>query len=206
LQTEYIDLYQIHGPDRETPAEETLRALDELVQAGKIRYFGWSNYDAEMIAENARLSEALGLNRAISLQNNYSMLARGTERRENPRCVQEGLGLIPYSPLAQGLLSEKYLDGKAPEGSRAAGNENLQKRLDEHLPTLRALAEFAQARELSLSQLALAWLLHQPPMTAPIIGASCPEQVKENAKASGVSLSSADLAQIETILTGPTAQ
>jgi aryl-alcohol dehydrogenase-like predicted oxidoreductase len=206
LQTEYIDLYQIHGPDRETPAEETLRALDELVQAGKIRYFGWSNYDAEMIAENARLSESLGLNHALSLQNNYSMLARGTERRENPRCAQEGLGLIPYSPLAQGLLSEKYLDGKAPEGSRAAGNENLQKRLDEHLPTLRALAGFAHARELSLSQLALAWLLHQPPMTAPIIGASRPEQVKENAKASGVKLSSEDLAQIETILTGPKAQ
>ncbi len=202
LQTAYIDVYQIHGPDRETPAEETLRALDELVKAGKIRYFGWSNYDAEMIAESARLSESLGLNRAISLQNNYSMLARHTEKRENPRCVQEGLGLIPYSPLAQGLLSDKYLDGKVPEGSRAEGNEHLQKRLDQSLPTLKALAAFAQAHDATLSQLALAWLLHQPAMTAPIIGASRPEQVKENAKASDIKLSSAEIAEIETILQG----
>lgn len=200
LQTDYIDLYQIHGPDRETPAEETLRALDELVKAGKIRYFGWSNYDAEMIGESARLSEALGLNRAISLQNNYSMLVRGTEKRENPRCVQEGIGLIPYSPLAQGLLSEKYLDGSVPDGARAQGNEGLEKRLKETLPTMKALAALAHARELTLSQLALAWLLHQPAMSAPIIGASRPEQVKENAKASGIKLSPEELGQIQTIL------
>ncbi len=201
LQTDYIDLYQIHGPDRDTPAEETLRALDELVKAGKIRYFGWSNYDAEMIAECARLSESLRLNRAISLQNNYSMLVRNTEKRENPRCVQEGVGLIPYSPLAQGLLSDKYLGGTAPEGARAQGNEGLEKRLAESLPTMTALSEFAKARDLTLSQLALAWLLHQPAMAAPIIGASRPEQVKENAKASGVKLSEGELAEIETILT-----
>ena len=205
LQTDTIDVYQIHGPDRDTPAEETLRALDELVKAGKIRYFGWSNYDAEMIAESARLSESLGLNRAVSLQNNYSMLARDTEKRTNPRCVQDGLGLIPYSPLAQGLLSEKYLDGKAPEGSRAENDENLQKRLDQHLPTMKALAAFGRARDLTLSQMALAWLLHQPAMTAPIIGASRPEQVKENAKASGVKLSPDDLAEIETLLQRPQA-
>jgi aryl-alcohol dehydrogenase-like predicted oxidoreductase len=202
LQTDYIDLYQIHHPDRDTPAVETLRALDELVKAGKIRYFGWSNYDAEMVAENARLSESLGLNRAISLQNNYSMLQRSTEERINPRCAKEGLGLIPYSPLAQGLLSEKYLSGEVPEGARAAGNEGLQKRLQEHLPTLQALGKFAQARDLSLSQLALAWLLHQPPMAAPIIGATRPEQVRENAKASGVKLSPEELAEIQTILSG----
>ena len=206
LQTDYIDLYQIHHPDRDTPAEETLRALDDLVRAGKIRHFGWSNYDAEMIAENARLSEKLGLNRAISVQNRYSLLARDSEQRVNPRCLQEGIGLIPYSPLAQGLLSEKYLDGAAPEGSRAESNENLRKRLDEHLPTLRALAEFARARDLTLSQLALAWLLHQPGMAAPIIGASRPEQVRENVKASGVALSPEDRARIEEILKGPEAR
>ena len=203
LQTDYIDLYQIHHPDRETPPEETLRALNELVQAGKIRYFGWSNYDAEMIAENARLSEKLGLNQAISLQNNYSLLNRSTEKRENPRSLQEGLGLIPYSPLAQGLLSEKYLDGNVPEGSRAQGNQNLRKRLEQHLPTLHALAAFAHARAWTLSQLALAWLLHQPAMTAPIIGSSRPEQVKENAKASDIKLSGDEMAQIEAILQGP---
>jgi len=206
LNTDYIDLYQIHGPDRETPAEETLRALDELVKAGKIRYFGWSNYSAEMISENTQLSESLGLNRAISLQNNYSMLLRSSEVRDNPRSVQEGLGLIPYSPLAQGLLSEKYLDGKAPTGSRASDNEGLQKRLDQHLPTLRALAEIAQGRELTLSQLALAWLLHQPGMTAPIIGASRPEQLRENAKASGVTLSTEEMAKIAALLPAPDAK
>ena len=200
LQTDYIDLYQIHWPERETPAEETLRALNELVQQGKIRYFGWSNHDAEMIAEYARLAESLGLNKAISLQNNYSMLVRGTEARENPRCLKEGLGLIPYSPLAQGLLSEKYLGGSAPEGSRAQSNEGLQKRLEEQLPKLRALGDFAHARDLTLSQLALAWLLHQPAMAAPIIGATRPEQVRENAKASGVKLSPEELAQIEAVL------
>jgi aryl-alcohol dehydrogenase-like predicted oxidoreductase len=203
LGTDYIDLYQIHWPDPGTPAEETLRALDDLVRQGKIRYFGWSNYDAERIAENARLSDALGLNRAISLQNNYSLLVRDTEQRTNPRCVEEGLGLIPYSPLAQGLLSEKYLGGKVPEGSRAEDNEGLQKRLDEKLPVLRALAEFARARDLTLSQLALAWLLHQPGMAAPIIGASRPEQVRENARASGVKLSPDELAAIENVLKGP---
>jgi len=202
LQTDYIDVYQIHGPDRDTPAEETLRALNELVIAGKIRYFGWSNYDAEMIAENARLSESLGLDRAISLQNNYSMLVRDTEKRTNPRCVQDGLGLIPYSPLAQGLLSDKYLGGEIPEGARAQGNEGLEKRLKDNLPTMQSLAAFAKARELTLSQLALAWLLHQPAMSAPIIGASRPAQVHENAKASGVKLSADELSEIETILSG----
>jgi aryl-alcohol dehydrogenase-like predicted oxidoreductase len=202
LQTDYIDLYQIHWPDSSTPAEETLRALHELVAQGKIRYFGWSNYNAEMITENARLSESLGLNRAISLQNNYSMLVRGTEARENPRCLQEGLGLIPYSPLSQGLLSEKYLDGTIPEGSRAQGNDSLEKRLQEHLPKLQALGKFAHARDLTLSQLALAWLLHQPAMTAPIIGATRPGQIKENVEASGVKLSGEELAEIDTILKG----
>jgi len=134
------------------------------------------------------------------------MLARGTEKRENPRCVQDGLGLIPYSPLAQGLLSEKYLSGDAPEGARAHGNEGLEKRLRENLPTMQALAALAHARDLTLSQLALAWLLHQPAMSAPIIGASTPDQVRENAKASGVTLSPDEIAQIETILKGPDAK
>jgi aryl-alcohol dehydrogenase-like predicted oxidoreductase len=110
------------------------------------------------------------------------------------------LGLIPYSPLAQGLLSEKYLGGETPEGSRAQGNEGMAKRLKEHLPTLRALGDFAHARDLTLSQLALAWLLHQPGMTAPIIGATRPEQVRENAKASGVKLSPEEIAEVEAIL------
>ena len=202
LQTDYIDLYQIHGPDRETPQDETIRALDELVKAGKIRYFGWSNYDAELIAECARISDQLGFNHAISLQNSYSMLVRDVEKRETPRCAQEGIGQIPFSPLAQGLLSDKYLSGTAPEGSRAAGNEWLQERLKTNLPTLKKLAEVATDHSVTLSQLALAWLLHQPTMTAPITGARHPEQVRENARASDVKLSADDMVRINGILDG----
>ena len=203
LQTDYIDLYQIHWPDPDTPAEETVRALDDLVHVGKIRYFGWSNHDAEQIAERARISEKINTSKAISLQNYYNMLGRGIEDRVIPRCQEEGIGQIPYSPLAQGLLSDKYLSGTAPEGSRAAGNADFQKRLQEALPTLKALAAFAQERDATLSQLALAWLLHQPTMVAPIIGATSTEQVHENVKATEIKLSPDDLGRIDAILTGP---
>jgi aryl-alcohol dehydrogenase-like predicted oxidoreductase len=202
LQTDYIDLYQLHWQDNETPLEESMRALNELIDAGKVRYLGCSNFDSEMIGEAARICEKLGLNKFISLQPHYNMIARDIEARQVPRCLQEGLGLIPYSPLAQGLLSEKYLDGQTPAGSRAADNQDLQKLLEEKLEILRQLADFAHARDLTLSQLALVWLLHQPAMASPIIGASRPEQVRENAKASGVELSPVDLAQIEELLGG----
>jgi len=200
LQTDYIDLYQIHAPDRETPLEETMRALDDLVRAGKVRYIGCSNFDSELIGEAARISEQFNLHKFISSQPYYNMLGREIEAKDVPRCEQEGLGLIPYCPLAQGLLSEKYLGGTVPEGSRAEDKEDLQKLLAEKLPIIQGLGQFARARDLTLSQLALAWLLHQPAMAAPIIGASRPEQVHENAKASGVALSADELAQIETIL------
>jgi aryl-alcohol dehydrogenase-like predicted oxidoreductase len=200
LQTDYIDLYQIHWPDPDTSAEETVRALDDLVHQGKILYFGWSNHDADQIEERAQVSEKLGLNRAISLQNYYNMLGRDVEKSITPRCEAEGIGQIPYSPLAQGLLSDKYLSGKAPEGSRAAGNADFEARLQKSLPTLQALAAFAQEREASLSQLALAWLLHQPTMAAPIIGATSAEQVRENVKSVEITLSPDDLKQIDAIL------
>jgi aryl-alcohol dehydrogenase-like predicted oxidoreductase len=128
------------------------------------------------------------------------MLARDIEEKHVPRCLKEGLSLIPYSPLAQGLLSDKYLDGKIPDDSRAKDNEGLEKRLQELLPTLQALGKFAHDRDLTLSQLALAWLLHQPAMAAPIIGASRPEQIKENVKATEVKLSQVELAEIDGIL------
>ena len=200
LETDYIDLYQIHWPDPDAPAEETVRALDDLVRQGKILYFGWSNHDADQIEERAQVSEKLGLNRAVSLQNYYNLLGRDDEKTVTPRCVADGLGQIPYSPLAQGLLSDKYLSGQAPEGSRAAGNADFEARLQKALPTLRALAAFAAGREASLSQLALAWLLHQPAMTAPIIGATSAEQVRENAKSVDIKLSAEDLSQIDAIL------
>lgn len=200
LQTDYIDLYQLHWPDPSTPLEESLRALNELVADGKVRYIGCSNFNSELIGEAARICEQLGLNKFISSQPRYSLLARDIEEKDIPRCAKEGLGLIPYSPLAQGLLSEKYLSGQIPEDSRAARNENLKKLLDEKRPAIQALAEFAHARDWTLSQLALGWLLHQPAMTAPIIGASTPEQVGENVKAIEVKLSGEELEEIEGIV------
>jgi aryl-alcohol dehydrogenase-like predicted oxidoreductase len=201
LQTDYIDLYQIHWPDPSTPAEETVRALDDLVRAGKIRYYGWSNYDSEIIGECARIAEQINASKAISLQNRYNLLDRDIEKKVIPRCEIEGLGQIPYSPLAQGLLSDKYLGGQIPEGSRGASNEKFEQRLQEALPTMQKLAAFGKERDVTLSQLALSWLLHQPTMAAPIIGATKPEQVKENTKAIELKLSVDDLAQIDEILT-----
>ncbi len=200
LQTDYIDLYQVHWPDGETPLEETLRTLDDLVKQGKVRYIGCSNFGSELIGEAARISETHNLSKFVSSQPYYNMLGRGVEERDTPRCVKEGLGLIPYSPLAQGLLSEKYLGGNIPEGSRGVGNRHIEDNLKKHLPTIQALGKFAHDRDLTLSQLALAWLLHQPAMASPIIGATRPEQVRENAKASAVKLSANELVEIRDIL------
>ena len=200
LQTEYIDLYQVHWPDGDTPLEETMRTLDDLVKQGKVRYIGCSNFGSELIGEAARISENYHLAKFVSSQPYYNMLGRGIEEKDIPRCVKEGIGLIPYSPLAQGLLSDKYLSGDIPKGTRAEGNSGITANLQKHLSTMQALATFAKARNLTLSQLALAWLLHQPNMSSPIIGATKPEQVRENTKASGLMLSFTDLAEIDTIL------
>jgi len=205
LQTDYIDLYQAHAPDAETPLEETMSAFSDLVSAGKVLYIGCSNFSSELIGEAARISEQYGLHKFISSQPYYNMLGREVEETHVPRCLKEGLGLIPYSPLAQGLLSDKYLDGSIPEGSRAVGNESLSKLLEEKLPILQGLGKFAHARDLTLSQLGVAWLLHQPSMAAPIIGASRAEQVHENVKATEVKLSTDELAEIESILKAPPA-
>ena len=200
LNTDYIDLYQLHWPDGDTPLEETMTTLDDLVKQGKVRYIGCSNFGSELIGEAARIAEQYHLNKFVSSQPYYNMLGRDIEEKDVPRCIKEGIGLIPYSPLAQGLLSEKYLDGNIPSGSRAEGNQHMEQRLKKHLPTMKALAEFAHARDITLSQLALAWLLHQPAMVSPIIGATRAEQVKENVKATEIVLSPEELLQIDGIL------
>jgi aryl-alcohol dehydrogenase-like predicted oxidoreductase len=200
LGTDYIDLYQCHHPDPVTPQEETLGALTDLVRQGKVRYIGCSNYSADLIAEATGISERRNLERFISLQPNYSMLVRNIERTEIPRCSKDGLGLIVYSPLAQGLLSDKYLSGDAPEGSRGAGNERFTERLQAQLPRLQRLATVANARDLTVSQLALTWILRQPVVSSCIVGASRPEQLRENAAASGNRLSEAETQEIEEIL------
>lgn len=199
LKTDYIDLYQLHIEDPDTPIEETMRAMNELLMQGKIRYLGCSNFSSEAITESARVCEKLGLNKFISLQPIYHMLSRDIEKTI-PRCIEEGLGLIPFSPLAQGMLTDKYLTGKAPAGSRVSGNKQLQDFLKKNLPTIRALGDFAHKRKMKLSQLALAWLLHQPAMVSPIIGATRPEQIRENVKAVDVKLTDSDLEKIDDIL------
>jgi aryl-alcohol dehydrogenase-like predicted oxidoreductase len=200
LQSDYIDLYQIHVHDTKTPPEETLRAMNDLMRAGKIRHFGWSNHNAAAVRERARASETIQVNKAVSLQNPYSMLDRAVEKEDIPCCVEEGIGLIPFCPLSQGMLTEKYLDGTIPEDSRGAGKEWFGDRVTQVLPVLKKLAKFAHERDITLSQLALAWLLHQPAMTAPIIGASRPEHIKENVKAVNVKLSEDDLKKLAKIL------
>jgi aryl-alcohol dehydrogenase-like predicted oxidoreductase len=200
LGTDYLDLYQVHWPDPTTPLAETLGALTDLVRQGKVRYIGCSNFPADLIAEATGISERRNLERFVSLQPNYSMLAREIERAEIPRCAKDGLGLIVYSPLAQGLLSDKYLGGDIPEGTRAVGNERFASRLQEQLPRLRRLADVARARDLTMSQLALAWILRQPVVSSCIVGASRPDQLRENAAASGTRLSEAETQQIEEIL------
>jgi aryl-alcohol dehydrogenase-like predicted oxidoreductase len=204
LGTDYIDLYQCHHPDPATPQAETLGALTDLVRQGKVRYIGCSNYSADMIAEATGISDRRNLECFISLQPNYSMLVRTIERSEIPRCEKDGLGLIVYSPLAQGLLSDKYVGGDIPEGTRGAGNERFAQRLQEHLTRLQRLAAIAKGRDLTLSQLALAWILRQPVVSSCIVGASRPEQLQENAAANGVRLTGAELQQIAEILDGPT--
>jgi aryl-alcohol dehydrogenase-like predicted oxidoreductase len=200
LGTDYIDLYQVHWPDPDTPLEETMSALNDLVRQGKVLYIGCSNFNAELIIEANAIADRNGYERLVSLQPCYNLLNRGIERAEMPRCAKEGMGIIAYSPLAQGLLTDKYLGGTPPEGSRAAGNQGMTDQLERNLPKLKRLGDLATSKGIQLSQLALAWMLTHPEMTSCIVGATRPEQVGENAAASDVELSAEDRSQIEAIM------
>ena len=207
LQTDYLDLYQAHRYDHETPLEETLRAFDDLVRQGKVLYAGVSEWRAEEIAEAVKTAGELGLDRVVSNQPQYNMLWRVIESEVLPRCQEAGIGQIVWSPIAQGVLTGKYLPGdQRPAGSRAtepgaAGDmeDYLTDRILDRVARLRPVAAEAG---LSLAQLAVAWVLQNPAVSAAIIGASRPEQVRENVRASGVRLDPALLRQIDDIL-GP---
>ncbi len=200
LGTDTIDLYQVHWPDTETPLEETMSILNDLVRQGKVHYIGCSNFSAEMIAETNGIADRRGWERFTCLQPPYNMFNRGIEGGAMARCAKDGMGIIAYSPLAQGLLSDKYLDGNAPTGSRAAGNEGMTKQLERRAPQLKRLGALAADMGVKLAQLALAWNLSHPEMTSCIVGATKPEQVDENAAASDVTLSADDLSTIDAIL------
>ncbi len=195
LRTDYVDLYQAHRYDHETPLEETMRAFDDLVRQGKALYIGVSEWRAEEIAAALRIADQMGLDRIVSNQPQYNMIWRVIESEIVPLCEKEGVGQIVWSPIAQGTLTGKYTDSS---GSRFIA-EYLTDAILGRVQQLRPVAEEAG---LTLSQLAVAWTLQNPNVTAAIVGASRPEQVRENVKASGVRLDPAVLARIDVIL-GP---
>jgi aryl-alcohol dehydrogenase-like predicted oxidoreductase len=206
LGTDYVDLYQAHRYDHETPLEETLRAFDDLVRQGKALYIGVSEWRAEEIAAALRIAGEMGLDRIVSNQPQYNMLWRVIEAEVVPLCEKEGIGQIVFSPIAQGVLTGKYLPGQAPPAnSRAtdeAGGANVISRWmrDPLLAKVQELKPLADEAGLSLAQLAVAWTLQNPNVSAAVIGASRPGQVRENAKAAGVKLDAGLMRRIDDVL------
>jgi aryl-alcohol dehydrogenase-like predicted oxidoreductase len=202
LRTDYVDLYQCHRYDRDTPLEETMAALTEVVRAGKARHIGFSEWPAERIAESLALA---GAERWISSQPQYSMLWRAPEAEVIPLCEREGISQIVWSPLAQGVLTGKYLPGTPPPADSRAASESMggfiDRLMEPHvLEAVQRLVPVAEGAGLTMVQLALAWVLRQPDVASAIVGASRPEQVLANASASGIALSPDTLAAIDEAL------
>jgi aryl-alcohol dehydrogenase-like predicted oxidoreductase len=193
LQTDYIDIYQAHRFDHHTPLEETLGAFDDLIRQGKVLYIGVSEWRAEEIRRALALAEEMGLDRFVSNQPQYSMLWRVIEAEVVPECESAGMGQVVWSPLAQGVLTGKYLPGAAiPEGSRAAdptGSGFIAKWLEEDVLTrVQGLRPLAEEAGLTMAQMAVAWVLGNPNVSGAIVGASRPEQLQDTVQASGVVL------------------
>jgi aryl-alcohol dehydrogenase-like predicted oxidoreductase len=199
LQTDWIDLYQYHAPDGVTPVEETLAALDELVQEGKVRYVGSSNFAGWQVADADAVARRDGRTRFISAQNSYSLLDRQVERELVPACVHYGVGILPYFPLANGLLTGKYRRGEAPpEGTRlGARGASIS---DSTFDVLDALDGYAQERGIGMLDVAIAGLGALPAVGSVIAGATKPEQVQANAAAGEWQPSADDLAALNTIV------
>jgi aryl-alcohol dehydrogenase-like predicted oxidoreductase len=205
LRTDYIDLFQIHRDDRDTPLEETLATLDGLVSEGKIRYAGCSNYDAWRMTRALWISDRRGWTSFISAQPEYNLLNREIERELIPACLELGVGVIPYSPLAGGVLTGKYSAGQpAPEGTRGYNNPRFVERLrPETFEAVARLERLAQARGHTVGELALAWLVARPTVATVIAGVTSPAQVAANVAAANWRLSEVELAEIETALNAP---
>jgi aryl-alcohol dehydrogenase-like predicted oxidoreductase len=202
LGTDYVDLYQAHRYDHETPIEETVRAFDDLVRAGKVLYVGVSEWRAEEIAAALRVADELGLDRIVSNQPQYNMLWRVIEAEVLPLCEKEGLGQIVWSPIAQGVLTGKYAPGAAPPANSRAtdptGSGFIRRLLsDDVLGAVQRLRPVAADAGLSLAQLAVAWTLQNPGVSAAIVGATRPEQVRENVGAAGVRLGADIMSRID---------
>jgi aryl-alcohol dehydrogenase-like predicted oxidoreductase len=201
LETDYIDLYQVHRPDPSTPDEETLRALDDLVRSGKVRYLGNSNYAGWQIAHNHWIAETGGYTPFIAAQNEYSLLNRRIEAEVVPAAQKFGLGLLPFFPLASGLLTGKYKRGEAgPEGARLSQGPQADRMLtDKNFDTVEKLQAFAEARGHTILELAFSWLASLEYVGSVIAGATSPDQVKANAAAAAWRLSPEEMAEVDQI-------
>ena len=202
LGTDYIDLYQQHSPDADTPVEETLRALDDLVRSGKVRYIGNSNYSGWQIADADWTARASGTTHFATAQNNYSLIDRRAEREVLPACDRFGLGLLPYFPLASGLLTGKYRrDAAPPPGTRLAGAGAMAARAlnERNFGIVEALTHYAAAHGESLLSLAVAWLLAKPVVCSVFAGATRAEQVTANAAAGAWRLSTVQAQEIAAL-------
>ena len=200
LQLDHIDLYQIHGFDPATPIEEQLRALDTLVQQGHVRYIGVSNWAAWQIVKALGMSERLGLARFASLQAYYTVAGRDLERELVPMMQSEGLGLLVWSPLAGGLLSGKFSrQGSSETGSRRTTFDFPPVQMDRAWDVIDVLTPIAAAKSVSVAQIAIAWLLHQPVVTSVIIGAKRLDQLDDNLAARDVRLTADELAAIDRV-------
>jgi aryl-alcohol dehydrogenase (NADP+) len=198
LRTDHVDLYQTHRWDYETPIEETLRTLDDLVHQGKVRYIGASSMWAWQFAKALWTSDRLGLERFTSMQNHYNLCYREEEREMIPLCHEEGVGLLPWSPLAKGFLSGKYKRGEKPNSKRFKSDELLNERFfrPEDFDVVERLDELAKEKGASPAQVAIAWLLHKG-VTAPIVGPTKVEHVEEAVAATEVKLTDDDMRRLE---------
>jgi aryl-alcohol dehydrogenase-like predicted oxidoreductase len=198
LGVDYVDLYQIHRWDYETPIDETLQALDDLIRSGKTRYIGASSMYAWQFSKALWTSERLGLTRFISMQNHYNLCYREEEREMIPLCQDQGIGLIPWSPLARGFLTGKYVRGEPPDSVRYRSEHFLAERFfkPEDFDVLEEVVGVAKEKDVTPSQIALAWLLHKG-VTAPIVGATRLQHIEEAVEALSVHLSSDDIRRLE---------
>jgi 1-deoxyxylulose-5-phosphate synthase len=194
LQTDYVDLYQIHKFDDETPIEETLEALTDLIRMGKVRYIGASTMSAYQFAKMLYRADLLRFSRFISMQNNYSLLYREEEREMVPLCREEGVGLIPYSPIGGGLLAGSRRT-KTVRSNSPMARDRFNRKADEAV--IDAVAEVAKGRGVGPAEIAIAWLLAQPAMTAPIVGATKASHLEDSVKAVGTKLSKEEMAKLE---------
>jgi len=200
LKTDWIDLYQQHRHDPLTPIEETLRALDDLVRAGKVRYVGCSNFTPAQIVEAQWAARHLGLNAFVSCQDEYSLLKRDLDKEALPTMQRYGLGLLPYFPLASGLLTGKHKRGAAVSGTRLATAAFSSRFMtDRYFDVVEKLDAFVKARDRTLTELAFSWLAARPTVGSIIAGATRPEQIDANVKATGWVLGPEDLAEIDKI-------